>query len=149
MVTILSIKSWEANEPQRVASSHNFSFRCRVEVLTHPCRLDKPRMGQQELGPLMHKNTPVVDLCVNTHPAKSASAYNTGISMSKGSASQPTCAASSVVGIAYKATKPFVTLRRPTSVAACQRPNDTQQVHTDKACLIQYFHNDARCDRCQ
>ena len=42
---------------------------------THDCFLLTPFSGKKVFGPVIAMNTPVVDLEVSWHPAKSASAY--------------------------------------------------------------------------
>ena len=46
-----------------------------VECDTHDWRLLVAESPANEYGPLMHRNTPVVDLIDSLHPAKSASEY--------------------------------------------------------------------------
>ena len=62
-----------------------------VDVETQPCLLLIPVTGQKDLGPLIDRNTPVVDFAVGTCPAKSASAARTACRFSASSAIQPIC----------------------------------------------------------
>ena len=70
-----------------------------VDVDTQPCFLLTPVIGQQVLGPLITRYAPVVDFCVGTHPAKSASAYSAASREVNGSPIQPTWVAVTVESI--------------------------------------------------